>query len=70
MGFDEVDYFGAYDAGAQSQREITGDQLLRIGQLEKIVSEFQKRIDEALELLEYNEYADSTSQAINILKGK
>lgn len=34
------------------------------------VDELQKRVDEAIELLEYNEYADSPLQALNILKGE
>lgn len=33
------------------------------------IDELQKRIDEALQLLEYNEYTDSALQAIDILKG-
>ena len=32
--------------------------------------ELQKRIDTALEILEYNEYADSPMQSLKILKGQ
>ena len=32
--------------------------------------ELQKRIDDALEILEYNEYVDSAIQALEILKGE
>ena len=34
------------------------------------VDELKKRIESAMELLEYNEYADSTLQALEILKGE
>ena len=33
------------------------------------VGELQKRIESAMELLEYNEYVDSALQALEILKG-
>lgn len=46
----------AFEAGQQSKQAE--------------VDELQKRIDEAIELLEYNEYADSPLQALNILKGE
>lgn len=44
-----------YEAGQQSKQDE--------------VDELQKRINEAIELLEYNEYVDSPLQALNILKG-
>ena len=34
------------------------------------VDELKKRIESAIELLEYNEYVDSALQAIEILKGE
>ena len=34
------------------------------------VDELKKRIESAMEILEYNEYADSTLQALEILKGE
>ena len=34
------------------------------------VDELKKRIESAIELLEYNEYADSSLQALEILKGE
>ena len=33
------------------------------------IDELQKRIESAMELLEYNEYVDSALQALEILKG-
>lgn len=33
------------------------------------IDELQARIDEVMEILEYNEYVDSPLQALNILKG-
>lgn len=34
------------------------------------IDALQKRIDEAMELLEYNEYTDSHLQALDVLKGE
>ena len=34
------------------------------------IDELQKRIESAMELLEYNEYVDSALQALEILKGE
>ena len=34
------------------------------------IDELQKRIESAMELLEYNEYVDSALQALKILKGE
>ena len=34
------------------------------------VDELKKRIESAMEILEYNEYADSALQALEILKGE
>ena len=50
---DEAEDF--YNEGAQSQQAK--------------IDELQSRVDEALQMLEYNEYADSALQAIDILKG-
>ena len=33
------------------------------------VDELQKRVDDAIALLEYNEYVDSPLQALEVLKG-
>ena len=34
------------------------------------IDELRSRVDEALQMLEYDEYTDSALQAIDILKGK
>ena len=45
-----------YEAGQQSKQDE--------------VDELKKRIESAMELLEYNEYVDSALQALEILKGE
>lgn len=66
----------SYEAGQQSKQaeideykevaESIEDAYLR----EKSkVDELRKRIEQAMELLEYNEYTDSALQALDILKG-
>ena len=49
------DCLAAYEAGQQSKQDE--------------VDELKKRIESAMELLEYNEYVDSALQALEILKG-
>ena len=49
------DYYLGYVAGQQSKQDE--------------IDELQKRIESAMELLEYNEYVDSALQALEILKG-
>ena len=39
-------------------------------QLKSEIDELKKRIESAMELLEYNEYVDSALQALEILKGE
>ena len=46
----------SYEAGQQSKQDE--------------VDELKKRIESAMELLEYNEYVDSALQAMEILKGE
>ena len=50
------DCLAAYEAGQQSKQDE--------------VDELKKRIESAMELLEYNEYVDSALQALEILKGE
>ena len=45
-----------YEAGQQSEQDE--------------IDHLQKRIESAMELLEYNEYVDSALQALEILKGE
>ena len=51
----ELDCKAAFKAGAHSRQNE--------------IDELQKRIESAMELLEYNEYVDSALQALEILKG-
>ena len=50
------DCLAAYEAGQQSKQDE--------------IDELQKRIESAMEMLEYNEYVDSALQALEILKGE
>ena len=52
---ENTDISYAFKAGQQSQQAK--------------IDELQARVDEALQMLEYNEYTDSALQAIDILKG-
>ena len=47
------------------------DRMFKMGEQSKQaeIDELQKRIESAMELLEYNEYVDSALQALEILKG-
>ena len=49
------DFYKFYEAGKQSRQAE--------------IDELQKRIDDAVALLEYNEYVDSPLQALEVLKG-
>ena len=50
------EFYKFYEAGQQSKQAE--------------IDELQKRIESAMELLEYNEYVDSALQAMEILKGE
>ena len=63
MSFDELNKtdlgyngFTDFEAGAQSRQAE--------------IDELKKMIEEAMEILEYNEYVDSPLQALDILKGQ
>ena len=47
------------------------DRMFKMGEQSKQaeIDELKKRIESAMELLEYNEYVDSALQALEILKG-
>jgi len=49
------EFYKFYEAGKQSRQAE--------------IDELQKRIDDAVALLEYNEYVDSPLQALEVLKG-
>lgn len=49
---------------------INFDSELHFDAAKEHIDHLQKRIDKAMELLEYNEYVDSTLQALEILKGE
>ena len=49
------EFYKFYEAGKQS--------------LQAEIDELQKRVDDAVALLEYNEYVDSPLQALEVLKG-
>lgn len=57
-----ADYEYYFQSGQQSKQG-------EVDTLQTEVDELKKRIESAMELLEYNEYADSALQALEILKG-
>lgn len=73
----------AFEAGQQSKQAEVDELNKRVKELELInfdselhfdaakehIDRLQKRIESAMELLEYNEYVDSALQALEILKG-
>jgi len=58
-----ADYEYYFQSGQQSKQG-------EVDKLQTEVDELQKRIESAIELLEYNEYVDSALQALEILKGE
>lgn len=71
MGFDEVNYFSAYDAGAQSRQDEINELKQRITILEIDVHIRDKMINEALSYIEPSDDLTHTAyrKICKILKG-
>lgn len=65
-GFNDSELCGfeiGFEAGQQSKQE-------EVNKLQEEIYRLQKRINESVELLEYNEYIDSHLQVLDVLKGE